>query len=104
MNFGQSFAGPLVAGCLAAFSYPVSAHTHCGERKAFVDYLASEFREQKTGAGITKNGTVVEMFHSDARATWTITMTDPGTGITCLVAAGSDWQDTGEVEHIDLEI
>jgi hypothetical protein len=94
----------LAAAFWAVFSWPAFGHTHCGERKALVDYLASEYREQKAGAGITENGAVVEMFHSAARATWTITVTDPRTGITCLVAAGSDWQDTAAAEHVGLEI
>ena len=102
---GALFIRPLAtAAFLAAFSFPASAEMPCGERKALVDYLASEYREQKIGAGITENGTVVEMFYSSASATWTITITDPRTNITCLVAAGSDWQDTAEVEHIGLEI
>lgn len=79
--------------CLLGLSAPASAQNlTCGERSAIVEKLKSKYGETQFGLGIGRENSVVEIFTSETTGTWTILMTLP-TGMTCMMAAGSDWRD-----------
>lgn len=63
----------------------------CGDRTAIVERLETGFGESRTGAGLSTQNGIVEVFASEETGTWTIILTLP-TGQSCLVAAGNSWQ------------
>lgn len=80
-------------GVLTAVSSPAraqSAQMVCGERVEIVNALQTGHQEQKTAAGLSGNGGLVELFTGDA-GTWTLLLTLPG-GPTCLLGAGEAWE------------
>jgi hypothetical protein len=80
-------------GLLAAVASPANAQSAqmvCGERVEIVNALESGHQEQKTAAGLSGNGGLVELFTGDA-GTWTLLLTLPG-GPTCLLGAGEAWE------------
>lgn len=62
----------------------------CGERVAIVNSLQSGHDEQKTAAGLSGTGAVIELFTGDT-GSWTLLLTLPG-GPTCLLGAGEAWE------------
>lgn len=66
------------------------AQMACGERKEIVKALEKGHQEQKTAAGLSGNGGLVELFTSET-GSWTILLTIPG-GPTCLLGSGEDWE------------
>lgn len=80
-------------GLLMAVSSPANAQSAqmvCGERVEIVNALESGHQEQKTAAGLSGNGGLVELFTGVA-GSWTLLLTLPG-GPTCLLGAGEAWE------------
>jgi hypothetical protein len=67
-----------------------SAQMVCGERVEIVNALEAGHQEQKTAAGLSGNGGLVELF-TGAAGSWTLLLTLPG-GPTCLLGAGEAWE------------
>ena len=67
----------------------------CAEHQKIVDQLTNRYGETRQSLGLATNGSVVEVFASDA-GTWTILVTDAD-GRTCLAAAGEAWQEMAAV-------
>lgn len=67
----------------------------CANRDLIVDRLSSKYGETRQSAGLNQNNGMVEIFASDDTGTWTILVTMP-TGVSCLLAAGRDWQGVAE--------
>lgn len=63
----------------------------CNERDNVLDLLAKKYQEVPVGIGITNTGGLVEVLTDAKGGTWTIIVTTPQ-GMSCLVAAGKDWQ------------
>lgn len=64
----------------------------CGPRDIIIQRLAARFEERQSAVGMTNGGSLVELFVSP-NGTWTFVHTN-GNGITCLLAAGEDWEPT----------
>lgn len=83
------------AALVAAFFMPAAAHGAgvpvCAERATVLDELARRYREAPVALGLANNGGVVELFASADGATWTLLITLPS-GLSCMMAAGEDWQ------------
>ncbi len=62
----------------------------CGDRTKIVKGLEDGYSEQRTGAGLSGNGALVELFIAETR-TWTLLLTLPG-GPTCLLGSGEEWE------------
>jgi len=62
----------------------------CGERVEIVNALQAGHQEQKTAAGLSGNGGLVELFTGNG-GSWTLLLTLPG-GPTCLLGAGEAWE------------
>jgi len=69
----------------------VQAQAICGDHSEVVSKLEKGHSETPVSMGLASNGAVIEVFASD-KGTFTIIMTLP-TGMSCLMAAGEDWQD-----------
>lgn len=70
---------------------PANAQFPCGDRSDFIKTLAAKYKESAKALGIANQTNLVEIFTSE-KGTWTIMVTQP-TGKTCIIAAGSSWED-----------
>jgi hypothetical protein len=52
--------------------------------------LQGKYGEDPVAFGVHANGSLMQVFASDAGDTWTVVMTSPK-GISCIVADGNDW-------------
>lgn len=66
----------------------------CDKRDAVIAGLATRYGETRQIVGLAGE-VLMELFASSETGTWTITLTLPG-GLTCLVAAGSDFENLPE--------
>lgn len=62
----------------------------CGPREEIVAKLAHDYGEAQTGAGLSTDGVMVEMYASPKTGTFTVLASDPS-GQSCLVTYGQDW-------------
>jgi hypothetical protein len=68
---------------------------NCAPRDVVLDRLSDKYGESRRGIGLVHQGSVMEVFASDATGTWTITVTLPN-GMTCLVASGQSYETLAE--------
>ena len=80
--------GAAVAPLLAS---PASAQAVCGDRSEIVSRLETAYQEKASAIGLAGNGGIVEVYTSE-KGSWTILLTQP-TGVSCLIAAGDNWED-----------
>ena len=67
-----------------------SAESVCGNRDDIVSRLENGYQEFNSAMGMSTNGGLVELYTSD-KGTWTLMLTQPD-GISCLIAAGQNWE------------
>ncbi|NBE06526.1 hypothetical protein [Paragemmobacter ruber] len=79
----------LVALLLAASP---AAALQCGSRDTVTITLAERYGEVRQALGLAQNGVVMELYAAQS-GSWTIIITRPD-GMTCLLAAGEDFQPT----------
>lgn len=79
-----------LAGLLAAPT-PAPAQPQCAAHDAIAVELAAKYGEARQSMGLAADATVMELYASLETGTWTLTVTLPD-GVTCLVAAGSNFQ------------
>jgi hypothetical protein len=72
------------------------AQAVCGSHDQIVAQLGQVYKEEQQSLGLAANGSVIEVFASDA-GTWTILITDVN-GRTCMAAAGEAWQTMASAE------
>jgi hypothetical protein len=75
----------------------------CSPRQDVLDQLASKFKEAPVAVGLANNGGLLELLTAGDGTTWTIIITMPN-GVSCLVAAGEDWQDHQHTALNDPEV
>jgi hypothetical protein len=68
----------------------------CGKREQLADFLSTHFQETRESMGLSKSGTLVEIYRSEA-GTWTIVRSAPN-GIGCIIDAGDAWTGTHTVK------
>lgn len=72
------------------------AQSVCGPHDQVVAQLGQVYDETRQSLGLAGNGTVIEVFASEA-GTWTILITDTN-GQSCMAAAGEAWQTMAAVD------
>jgi hypothetical protein len=72
------------------------AQAVCGSHDQIVAQLGEVYKETQQSLGLAANGSVIEVFASEA-GTWTILITDTA-GQTCMAAAGEAWQTMASAE------
>lgn len=83
----------IALGALLMWSaVPAHAMGMCGKREDFVKALANAYGESSKALGIAGRVNIVEVFNSGDGGTWTVLVTTPE-GKSCILAAGSDWQE-----------
>lgn len=86
----------IIGFCIAALPGAASAQDSCTTRPEVGSYLLNEFSESPVALGVANNGSLIEVFASHDRTTWTIMLTQPD-GTSCLVAAGQAWENLPQV-------
>lgn len=86
------FVFALVAASFAAgLATPAAGEENvCGKRDEIVSRLENGYQEFNSAMGMSTNGGLVELFTSK-NGTWTLMLTQPD-GISCLIAAGENWE------------
>ena len=83
---------------LAAFALlpgMARAAPQCAPRDSVAASLATQFGETRRIIGLAQDNTVMEVYAAPETGTWTLTVTLPN-GITCLVAAGNNFEATAD--------
>ncbi len=89
----------LAAVCAALFTLaPAAQAATCADRSEVVSALSDRFGEALYGNAVSNTGDVLEIYSNSASETWTILVTLPDRGLSCLVAAG-----TGD-QHLELQL
>jgi hypothetical protein len=73
----------------AVIATPPALAAACAPRDEFAKHLASNYNEKSQGVGVTTDGSLFEIFASDA-GTWSLLITN-GKKISCIVAGGDMW-------------
>ena len=69
---------------------PALAQVACGDHGKMVGYLDRDYKEARSGIGLTSNGAVIELYTARA-GSWTLLITKPG-GATCMIGSGEAWE------------
>lgn len=81
-------AATAATGSAVIATSPVIAAA-CAPRDEFAKHLATNYREESQGIGVTNDGSLFEVFASD-NGSWSLLITN-GRKISCIVAAGEMW-------------
>jgi len=89
-----TFATALVSGAVVAApaARADQALTACGPHTDVIKALGDKFHEKQSATALTSAGTLLEVLTASDGATWTIIVSRPD-GLSCVVAAGQNWQD-----------
>jgi len=97
MNRLNTFYAATAFALVASLGTDTSAQNrNCAIHDTVVERLADAYGESRTAIAMNSDTSVLEIFASDETGTWTITVTKAG-GLTCIVAAGDNYQHVGEV-------
>lgn len=69
----------------------------CMKRDEVVAALSERYKEAPAAVGVQDKNTVIEIFRSRNGESWTILQSFPD-GVSCVVAAGTDWMSRDPVE------
>jgi len=84
----------VLSAILFSFGAPAAmAEPACASRTDVVKELANRYKEIPVAVALANNGELLEVLTSGTGGTWTIILTAPN-GVSCMVAAGKDWQET----------
>ncbi|MEO1308019.1 MAG: hypothetical protein AAFV38_08845 [Pseudomonadota bacterium] len=93
----------IIASSLVALFSVTSATaqsiTWCGPRTEVVHKVETQFGESRRGMGMRGEGSIMELFTSDERGTWSLIRTYTS-GESCIIAVGQDW--TPDRVELDL--
>lgn len=102
--------GAVVVATVAAVALPVLLGTQpaeagqrktlCMPREKAAAILGKRYKERPVGMGLASNGTVLELYHREDGASWTMIMTRPD-GMSCVMATGKSWNSFAEVAFSD---
>ncbi len=85
--------GVLIATAAPAALAQGDGSAPCGKREELLSHLSQKYSERPVAMGLATNGSLVEVLSSKAGGSFTIVYTMPN-GVTCLMAAGSNWEFT----------
>jgi hypothetical protein len=88
-----AFKSGLILLCCAAFAGEAAAQAPCTNRTDLIKLLDSKYKEGPVSFGMANSKTVVEIFASE-NGTFTIIATQ-ASGMSCIIAAGQDWEQLG---------
>ena len=86
-----------VAFAFGAFAAPLAAQQTnsvrmpCHKAEEIAKQLTARYSEAPVAFGLQSNGTLLQVYASQEKGTWTVVSTTP-TGLSCIVAAGKTWE------------
>ena len=83
--------------CILTPAASASAQSQCGDRGELVTILSERFGESPVAGGLSRAGTLIEVFSSGSGDTWSLVVTTPD-GVSCLIDAG------GRLEKAELRL
>lgn len=89
-----------VAASIASIAQAASPQPLCTDRKVVLSQLSKQYSEAPVAMGIANNGGVLEILSSSAGKSWTIIVTMPN-GMSCMIAAGENWESVPQQAKID---
>lgn len=90
--FNVTFMSASAIATLALAGTAMAAQPVCSARSDILAKLANAYHEQPNSVAVTAEGSLLEVLTSSDDTTWSILITAPN-GVSCLVAAGKDWQE-----------
>jgi hypothetical protein len=90
-------AGALLIGW-SLLPSAAQAQAVCGDRGELIKKLEKSYSETPQSMGLASNGSMIEIYASP-NGSWTIVMTQPD-GVTCLMAAGDNWENLPEKKNV----
>lgn len=95
-KIGRAITGAVLAAVLTiGLSAGPAAAQACLKHEQIVEKLKGKFQEKQLGYGLIGEKAIMEIYASK-EGSWTIIVTRSN-GISCVVAAGTDWERTIEV-------
>ena len=85
---------------LAAATSAAAQQPLCTARSEVLSQLSSQYSETPVAMGIANNGGVLEILSSQKGTSWTIILTMPN-GVTCMIAAGENWESLPTMTQLD---
>lgn len=82
---------PVTLAAIATASPALAQQPLCTDRNEVLSQLSNQYSEAPVAMGVANNGGVVEILSSQAGTSWTIILTMPN-GVTCMIAAGENWE------------
>jgi len=79
-----------VFGAAALASPKSEIEEKCAAREILAERLGKRYSERLTSGGLQGDDTLIEVWTSDKTGSFTVLATHAN-GISCLIAAGSDW-------------
>lgn len=98
-----SVAFCLMAGSVSLPAVAADPAAVCGPRQEIMKQLSKSFLEAPTAIGVTSTGELLQVLANPDRSTWTIVVSRPD-GLSCIVAAGADWQERHDVAQREPEM
>lgn len=93
-----------LAGCFmfgaAAVVSPTPVHAaECGKHENVIAFLGKKYKEQLQAMGLVSNKGFMQLFVAET-GTWTVILTTPQ-GISCIVAAGDNYEANPKVAKLE---
>src|SRR5262245_55432343 len=95
---GTAHADPSIQGQRPGETPGVAEQRSCMPHDGAGDKLRSEYGEKVLGHGVSKDGTLVEIFLAPS-GTFTVIKTTPA-GLSCVVDFGEGWQTVHQLEQV----
>ena len=95
---GTAYADPPIQAQRPGESPEVAQQRSCMAREGADDKLRLEYGEKVLGHGVSKDGTLVEIFLAPS-GTFTVIKTTPS-GLSCVVDFGEGWQTLHQLEEV----
>lgn len=81
----------LIAAAILLAPATADARVTCGPREIIVKSLKERHGEVRVAVGLNDRGAATEVYVNPSTRSWTIIVTDPKRGASCIVAAGRPW-------------
>lgn len=95
-SIGRPLTGAVLAAMIAiGLSAGPAAAQACVKHEEIVEKLKGKFQEKQLGYGLIGDKAIMELYASK-KGSWTIIVTRSN-GISCVIAAGTDWERNVEI-------
>ena len=92
----------MIAGAAVLAANTAAAQQTCLQRDVIVAKLDERYNEKPVGRGLQGEARLFEVFVSVDGSSWTIVQSYPS-GMSCIMAAGTHWQQSDMAELMGVE-